>query len=423
MGKEQRATAMTTVDRAGQAALDSVDSYLAEALSVIRPLAPRDVALAEADGAVLAEDVTADSPLPSFDSSAMDGYAVRAADIAGAAPGTPVTLPVDGEVPAGDTSRHEVAAGTCVRIMTGALMPAGADAVVPVEWTDGGTDRVTITAAVAPGDSIRRSGGDARQGDLLLAAGTRLGPPQLGLLAAAGRGSVLARPRPRVTVISTGNELAEPGEPLIPGRIWESNSFMLAAAARQAGCVARRHPIVPDRQDAVLAAIEDELSRADLLVTSGGVSMGGEHDIVKATLRKLGTVTFRKVAMQPGMPQGFGTVGPVATPIFTLPGNPVSAYVSFRLFVVPAVRALQNLDPKRQPAARAVLTAAVRSPPGKRSFLRGILDHQARAVTPVTGQASHQLASLARSNALIVVPEQIAVLAPGDAVDVLELPW
>jgi molybdopterin molybdotransferase len=401
--------------------MEPVDSYLAEVLAAIRPLRPRELALAEADGAVLAQDVTASSPLPAFDSSAMDGYAVMAADVAAASPGTPVTLPVAGEVAAGDTGRHEVAAGTAIRIMTGALLPGAADAVVPVEWTDGGTQRVTITRSAAPGNSIRRSGDDAMPGDLLLTAGTRLGAAQLGLLAAVGRGTALARPRPRVTVISTGNELAEPGEPLVPGRIWESNSFMLAAAARQAGCVARRHPIVADRQDAVLAAIEDELARADLLVTSGGVSMGGEHDVVKATLRKLGTVRFRKVAMQPGMPQGFGVVGPSATPIFTLPGNPVSAYVSFRLFVVPAVRALQNFNAKRTESVRAVLTAELRSPPGKRSFLRGILDREAGAVTPVTGQASHQLAALARANALIVVPERVTGMTKGDEVDVLEL--
>ena len=414
---------MNALDHAAHAAMDSVDSYLAEALAAIRPLAPREVPLAEADGAVLAQDVTADSPLPSFDSSAMDGYAVRAADVAGASAGTPVTLPVDGEVAAGDTGARELAAGTSIRIMTGALLPAGADAVVQVEWTDGGTDRVMISRKVSAGDSIRRSGDDARPGDLLLTAGTLLGPPQLGLLAAIGRGSVRARPRPRVTVISTGNELAEPGEPLIPGRIWESNSFMLAAAARQAGCSARRHPIVPDRQDAVMAAIEDALRDADLLVTSGGVSMGGEHDIVKATLRKLGTVSFRKVAMQPGMPQGFGLVGPEGTPIFTLPGNPVSAYVSFRLFVVPAVQALQDIRAERPSPVRAVLAADVRSPLGKRSFLRGILDREAGQVTPLTGQASHQLASLARANALIVVPEPVTAMAAGDTVEVLELPW
>jgi molybdopterin molybdotransferase len=402
--------------------MQPVEDYRAEVLAAIRPLDPLDLDLAAADGAVLAKDVTARSPLPPFDNSAMDGYAVRSADLAAASAQAPVTLPVDGEIPAGDTGHWEVAAGTCVRIMTGALMPGGADAVVPVEQTDGGTGQVQIRVAVRPGDSVRRAGGDACAGDLLLAAGARLGAPQLGLLAAAGHGSVLAVPRPRVTVISTGSELAEPGEPLVPGQIWESNSFMLAAAARQAGCTARRHPVVRDRIQDVLDAVQQAIEDADVLVTSGGVSMGGEHDVVKAALQTLGTVEFRKVAMQPGMPQGFGVVGPRATPIFTLPGNPVSAYVSFVLFVWPAVRALQNLQPERISPARAVLSADVRSPAGKTSFLRGILDREAGQVAPVTGQASHQLASLARANALIVVPREVTGMARGESADVLELP-
>jgi molybdopterin molybdotransferase len=199
---------------------------------------------------------------------------------------------------------------------------------------------------------------------------------------------------------------------------------MLAAAARQAGCVTRRYPVVRDDTGAVLAAVQDALTGADVLITSGGVSMGAEHDVVKAALSKLGTVGFRQVAMQPGMPQGFGAVGE-STPIFTLPGNPVSAYISFTLFVVPALDKLQNLSPERGAPLRAILTAPARSPRGKRSFLRGILDRQAGAVaqvTPVTGQASHQLASLARANALIVVPEEVTTLAAGDPVDVMELP-
>ena len=222
--------------------------------------------------------------------------------------------------------------------------------------------------------------------------------------------------------MSTGNELAEPGQPVMPGRIWESNSLMLAVAARQAGFQARRHPIVPDRKEAVLAAIEEALADSDLLVTTGGVSMGGEHDIVKAALQDLGTVSFRKVAMQPGMPQGFGTVGPAGTPIFTLPGNPVSAYVSFQLFVRPAVSVLQNRDPERLLQIRAVLSGPARSPRGRRSFLRGILDSENATVAPVSGQASHQLASLGRANALIVVPEDVTELAAGEGVDVLVLP-
>jgi molybdopterin molybdotransferase len=281
---------------------------------------------------------------------------------------------------------------------------------------------VMISQAAGPGNAVRRAGGDAAPGDVLLTEGTRLGPVQLALLAAAGHGKVTARPRPRVTVISTGNELTQPGQPVTPGRIWESNSFMLAAAARQAGCTARRNPTVPDRKEAILAAIEDALPYTDLLVTTGGVSMGGEHDVVKAALSDLGTVAFRKIAMQPGMPQGFGMVGAGSTPIFTLPGNPVSAYVSFQLFIRPAASVLQDHFPERLPRVRAALTAQVRSPQDRRSFLRGILDGESGKITPVSGQASHQLASLAKANALIIVPEPVTELPAGTDVDVLVLP-
>jgi molybdopterin molybdotransferase len=405
--------------------MDSVEKYLAEITAAIRPLPARELAIAEVLGSVLDGDVTAQWPLPSFDNSAMDGYAVRAADIAGASPDSPVSLPVSGEIPAGDTAAHTIEPGTCARIMTGAPMPTGADAVVQVELTDGGEDTVAIREAVQPGTYVRVTGGDAQPGDLLLPSGTRIGPVHLGLLAAAGRASVRARPRPRVAVISTGDELVEPGTELIPGQIWESNGKMLAAAAERAGCEAHRLPIVPDDNDSVLAAVQSALADADLLITSGGVSMGGEHDVVKAALASLGTVTFRKVAMQPGMPQGFGVVGPDRTPIFTLPGNPVSAYVSFCLFVLPALDALQDHEGERLTPRPATLTRPVQSPPAKRSFLRGILDRrpgEAAQATPVTGQSSHQLASLARANALIIVPEEVTSLEAGSIVDVLELP-
>ena len=417
---------MTVTERAGAgpSAMQSVDSYLSEVLAAIRPLPPRELGLDEADGAVLAADVTAAWPLPPFDNSAMDGYAVLAADVAAATAERPVMLPVRGEVPAGDTRRHELAPGTALKIMTGALLPRGADAVIPVEWTDGGPagGRVAIARPAEPGHAIRRAGGDAAVGDLLLSAGTLLGPVQLGLLAAAGHGAVTARPRPRVTLISTGNELAEPGHPVAPGQIWESNSRMLAAAARQAGFQARRHPIVPDDKATVLAALEEALAGADLLVTTGGVSMGGEHDVVKAALADLGTVSFRKVAMQPGMPQGFGVLGSEGKPILTLPGNPVSAYVSFQLFARPAASVFQDRNPQRLASGRATLSGPARSPRGRRSFLRGMLDADAGTVTPVSGQASHQLASLARANALIIVPEPVTELAEGTEVDVLVLP-
>jgi molybdopterin molybdotransferase len=400
--------------------MDSVDDYQREILAAISPLDPRELPLEQAHGAVLAQDVTARSALPAFDNSAMDGYAVRSADVAGA----PVTLPVDGEIAAGSTGARELRPGTCIRIMTGAAMPSGADAVVPVELTDGATDRVLIREPVPPGASIRLAGGDAQPGDLLLAAGTRIGAVQLGLLAAAGLPAALARPQPRVAVISTGNELVEPGQPLLPGQIWESNSVMLAAAARQAGCPAARYPAVRDSVDAVLTAVADAAAGADVLVTSGGVSMGAEHDVVKAALSKLGTVRFRAVAMQPGMPQGFGLIGD-GVPIFTLPGNPVSAYVSFQLFVAPALEAFQSYSPKRLAPRQALLTAPARSPRAKRSFLRGTLsisDGGVAEVTPVAGQMSHQLAALALANALIVVPEDVTELAAGAVVTVMELP-
>jgi len=399
-----------------------VDGYLADVLASIRPLQPIVLGLSEAENGVLAEDITARSPLPSFDNSAMDGYAVCADDLITASERTPVTLPVVGEVTAGDIAAYAVSPGMCLRITTGAQLPSGADAIVPVEWTDDGTARVTISESVARGHAIRRRGDDALEGDVLLTEGTRLGPVQIGLLAAAGRNSALVHTRPRVVVISTGNELTEPGTPVVPGKIWESNSFMLAAAARQAGCLAYRHGVVPDDPREVLPAIEDQLVRADVIVTSGGISMGGEHDVIKEVLSRYGTVRFCKVAMQPGMPQGFGTIGEDRTPIFTLPGNPVSAYVSFQLFVRPALGVLQGVDMRQLPVERATLTGPLRSPPGRRSFLRGVLDTAEGTVAPLSGQGSHQLATLGKANALIVVPEWVVQLRDGETADVMSLP-
>jgi molybdopterin molybdotransferase len=396
----------------------TVEAYKSAILSAITPLAPARLELAAAEGCVLAEDVTAAVALPPFDNSSMDGYAVHASDVARAAQQAPAVLRVAGEIAAGDIGAYRLAPGTAIKIMTGARLPAGADAVAPVEWTDGGVAQVAVYQPAKPGNAVRYAGGDAGEGETLLFAGTRMRPMQIAVAASAGRKAVTVRPRPRVVVLSTGDELTEPGTPLVPGRIWDSNSYMIAACAREAGAVAYRHSVVPDDPAGVLPALEEQLSRADLLITTGGVSMGGEHDVVKAALRELGTVTFRKVAMQPGMPQGFGVIGPV--PIFTLPGNPVSAYVSFQVFVRPAIAALQGADDLSLPAVRATLTGPVRSPAGRRSYLRGVLDGS--EVTPLSGQQSHQVASLGRANALIVVPERETQLPAGHAVDVLVLP-
>jgi molybdopterin molybdotransferase len=390
----------------------SVEAHLDRILSAIEPLPAFDQPLMEAYGLAAAEDVHATVALPGFDNSAMDGYAVAHADVASASEESPVHLPVVGEIGAGQASLLAMSPGTAVKIMTGAPVPAGADSVVPYEWTDHGVAQVVISQAPEPGQHVRPRGEDVAEGDLLVEAGTVLGARQIGLLAAVGRPSVRSRPRPRVVVLSTGSELREPGSSLTHDSIYDGNSFLLAAAARQAGAIAYRVGIVPDEPRAFLAALNDQLVRADLVVTSGGVSMG-DYDVVKEALAPLGTVWFGPVAMQPGKPQGFGTVGEEAVPIVTLPGNPVSSYISFEQFVLPALRKMMGRTPLTRPQADAVLTHALPSPPGRRMFARGtlsVVDGQL-AVTPVGAQGSH----------LIGVAEDVTLVEAGETVTVQPL--
>jgi len=402
--------------------MKTVDQHLADCLAAVDTLSPLELRLLDAHGCTLSEDVTATWDLPPFTNSSMDGYAVRSADLVGASESAPVLLPVVGDIPAGYSGALAVSPGQCARIMTGGPMPAGADAVVPVEWTDGDIVRVSITKAPQPNSYVRFQGEDASQGDLIVPMGTRLGPAQLALLAAVGRARVLVRPRPRVVVMSTGSELVEPGEPIAGGKIPDSNSFMLAAAANAAGATAYRIGFVPDEPKQLITTIEDQLIRADLVITTGGVSVGA-FDVVKEALGRMGTVAFDRVAMQPGMPQGFGTIGPDSTPIFTLPGNPVSAFVSFEMFVRPVLRRMQALEPLHRPTVRAVLKSTVQSPDGKRQFLRGNLDVEdgRYVVNTVGGPGSHLLAGLANANSLIVVPDETTHLSAGDAVTVIML--
>lgn len=402
--------------------MKSVDEHLADCLADIDTLSPLELRLLDAHGCTLSEDVTATWDLPPFTNSSMDGYAVRTEDVAGATEASPVVLPVVGDIPAGYSGALAVSPGQCARIMTGGPMPAGADAVVPVEWTDGDIVQVSIHRAPQQNAYLRFQGEDAAQGDLVVPSGTRLGPAQLALLAAVGRARVLVRPRPRVVVMSTGSELVEPGEPIAGGKIPDSNSFMLAAAANAAGATSYRVGFVPDEPKTLITTIEDQLIRADLVITTGGVSVGA-YDVVKEALGRMGTVAFEKVAMQPGMPQGFGFVGPDRTPIFTLPGNPVSAFVSFEMFVRPVLRRMQALEPLERPTVRAVLKENVQSPMGKRQFLRGDLgvEDGRYVVRPVGGPGSHLLAGLANANCLISVPEDTTHVAAGDAVTVVML--
>ena len=400
--------------------MKSVDEHLAACLRGIDVLSPIDLQLLDAQGCVLAEDVVARTDLPVFDNSAMDGYAVHSRDIASASPATPVFLPVVGDVPAGSSSTQGLAPGTAVRIMTGAPLPSGADAVVQVELTDGGIAKVQINGAVPPGRHVRRGGDDVLTGDVVLSIGTRLGPRQIGLLAAIGRDRVLARPKPRVVVLSTGSELVEPGQPAAGGQIWDSNSFLITTAAREAGATAFRIGIVPDEPKQLLDAIEDQLIRADLVVTTGGVSVGA-YDVVKEVMSRLGTVEFDRISMQPGMPQGRGVIGPDKTPIFTLPGNPVSAYVSFEVFVRPVIRQLLGAKTIFRPEVRAASLTGFTSPAGKRQFARGALgvEDGRYVVTPLDGQGSHRVRDLAYANSLIVVPEDVTEVPEGGTVKVM----
>ena len=400
----------------------TVEEHLARVLSVVQPLSPLDLGLMDAHGCVLTEDVVAAAALPGFDNSSQDGYAVRRDDVLGASESTPVVLPVTGDVAAGPASPLRVQPGVCVRIMTGAMMPAGADAVVPLEWTDGGISSVRITRVPDAGAYVRRVGEDVAAGETVLTAGTLLGAAQIGIAAAVGRARLTVRPRPRVVVVSTGSELVEAGQPLSPGRIADSNSPALTAAAIEAGAIAYRVGIVPDDPRTLASTLEDQLVRADVLVTSGGVSVGA-YDVVKEVLSRLGTVQFDKVAMQPGMPQGFGTIGPDATPVFGLPGNPVSALVSFEAFVRPALRKMLGATPLERPRVRAVASTVLRAPAGKAAFLRVLLEVRkgAYVVTPVSGAGSHLLAGMARANALAIVPVGVEEIAAGDPVDVLVL--
>ncbi|CAL9502508.1 Molybdopterin molybdenumtransferase 2 [Streptomyces sp. enrichment culture] len=433
-------------DPAGPDRLWSVDDHLEDILATVRPLEPIELNLLDAQGCVLVEDVTVPLSLPPFDNSSMDGYAVRVADVAGASEEYPAVLEVVGDVAAGRADPPPVGPGQAARIMTGAPLPPGAQAVVPVEWTDGGLGGGPVSGmrarALAPegaeghvhvyrpagaGAHVRARGSDVRAGDRALAAGTVLGPPQIALLAAIGRGTVRVRPRPRVVVLSTGSELVQPDEELGGGQIYDSNSFALTAAARDAGAIAYRVGAVADDAETLRDTIEDQLVRADLVVTTGGVSVGA-YDVVKEALAHVGDadepgggVEFRKLAMQPGKPQGFGSIGPDHTPLLALPGNPVSSYVSFELFVRPAIRTLMGLDDVHRPTTRATLAAdtALTSPRGRRQFLRG--RYADGTVTPVGGAGSHLVAALALADALIVVPEDTESVEPGTEVEVVLL--
>ena len=383
----------------------------------------------DALGMVLAADVVAELSLPGFDNSAMDGFAALATDIAAASADDPVTLPVTDDIPAGRTDTRPLKPGTAQRIMTGAPLPPGATTVVPVESTDAdftapystGAEQVQIRAATRDGQHIRRAGEDVAAGTTVLRAGQLLTPAALGLVAALGLAEVSVLPRPRVLVMSTGSELVAPGVPLLPGQIYESNAVMLAAAVRDAGADVVTSSMTEDDVDLFRAELQRHARDADLVITTGGVSAGA-YEVVKDSLAD--EVEFVKVAMQPGMPQGSGVVA--GTPIVTLPGNPVSALVSFEVFIREPLRAAMGIPHPGRPHLSATLAETVTSPKGRRQFRRGVLGavEDGSGTTTVTSYgppASHHLRWLASANCLLEIDEDVTELPAGSPVQVWDL--
>ena len=411
--------------------LKSVEQHLADILAVTTPTANELLRAPEAAGRILFAPVRAAVSIPVFDNSAMDGFAVRLADVAAASPENPVTLKVVADLPAGTPDDPAIAHGRAARIMTGSAVPTDADAIVPFEDTvDGLADSlVSVTVTRAPralGAHIRLAGEDARVDDLIMPAGIRLGALQLSAITAAGVGTVRVATRPRVVVVSTGSELVTPGEPLNRGQIPESNSVLLAVLAEEAGAEVVVRASVDDEGPALtelLARVTATGSRrADAVIFSGGVSAGA-YEVVKNTLAD--TMQFSKVAMQPGKPQGFGRTAS-GTLLFGLPGNPVSAAVSFEMFVRPALLAMQGAEHLHRALIRLPAATGWRTPVGRRQYLAATIDRSDPgrwSVAPASarGSGSHLPAGLGRAEAYAVVPADVEEVAPGDAVDVMLL--
>jgi molybdopterin molybdotransferase len=412
----------------------SVEEALERILSYVGVLEPVDQPILDALGQVAAEDVVSDIDIPPLDNTAMDGYAVRAADTTGASERAPVTLRVIGELAAGYVFDGAVETGTAVRIMTGAPMPRGADAVVPFEETDepaGRTfgsfaksrDVVGVLKAASPGANIRYAAEDVRRGQAIIAKGSVLHPAQIGVLASLGKASVRVHRRPVIAILSTGDEVREPGQPLGPGQIYDSNAYSVAAMVQANGGVPRRLGIAKDTVEALTTKLREGLD-ADMLVTSAGVSRG-DYDVVKDVLAKEGEVNFWTVRMRPGKPLAFGAFasGGRRVPHIGLPGNPVSSMVSFELFGRPAIYKMLGRNDWQRPSVRAIAEEAIPNTDARRVFARAIVTQRdGRYYAALTGpQGSGILTSMAVANALAVVPEDVPGVRPGDEVEAILL--
>ncbi len=395
-------------------------------------VAPRPVrvAISEAQGLLCAEEVVTERPLPGFDQAAIDGYAVRSVDLqapadtdGGSAPAE-VTLPVVGEVRAGSRQPIRLQPRQAVRVDTGAPLPTLADAVLPLDNTDGGAARIKVLEPVRSGDYVRRTGDDVQPGDIAVRAGTIIGAAQVGLLAAVGRDKVLVHPRPRLSVISVGGELVDVDRTPGPGQVYDVNSYALAAAARDAGADVNRVGIASTDPKRLREVVEGQLIRAEIVVIAGAVG-GGALEEGREALSDLGALGVERIAMHPGSVQGFGRLGRDEVPTFLLPANPVSALVVFEVMVRPLIRIALG---RRQPMRRVVsarTVAPITSIPGRKGFLRGQLmrdettgDYLVQALGGAAGSSSHLLATLAEANCLVIVDPEVSEIRTGDPVDV-----
>ncbi len=398
-----------------------VAEALARVMGDIAPLAAEAVPLLDALGRVLAADVVAGEDIPPFRNSAMDGYAVRAVDLAGARRAAPVRLRVVGHGPAGYAPSSAVGAGTAIRIMTGAPLPPGADTVVRFEETDNRSDEVAIFVEQPAWVNVREAGEDIRRDTTVLRAGVALRPAEIGVLASLGRASVVVHRRPRVAILSTGDEVVDLGQPLLPGQIRNSNSYTLAALVRRYGGEPLLLGVARDTVAELTAALR-AAREADLILTSGGVSVG-DYDMVKDVLRAEGRIDIWQVRMKPGKPLACGKLGD--RPFLGLPGNPVAAYVSFELFARPIIlRQLGHAD-WRKPTVRARLAEAIDNRGGRQHYIRAevVPGPDGPLVRPTGEQGSGVLTALVRANGLIVVADGVEALPAGALVEVEMIHW
>jgi molybdopterin molybdotransferase len=410
-------------DEPEMARVPTVERHLDLILGAVPQPDPIELAILDAQGLLCAEDVISDRALPSFDQAAVDGYAVRAEDIATASRPSPVVLPVVGETLAGSGMFASIGPGLAQKVAAGAMMPAGADAVVPGVWTDEGMVEVAVFAAPPAGSYVRRTGDDVAPGDAAVQVGTPIGPAQISLLAAVGRDRVLVRPRPRIAVLSAGGELVDVATFPEPGQVVDVNSYALTAAARDAGADATRSGILPADRRRLSDVIESQLLRSDLVLIAGTFA-GDGFDVVEEVLAELGEMEFGTVAMHPGAAQGFGRLGRDSVPVICVPGEPVAALVSFEVFVRPAIRMMLGKRQLFRRTVQAISAHQLLSPLGYRQYLHGLVMRHpdgGYVVEPVGTGDEALLARMARANCLIMIDEDITEVAPGGLVTVMPL--